>query len=189
MENVYPALLGKHYVLVPIEDSHYETLQEIVLAHPKIYQYTTLGCTPASFARWFVQAQQHSAWVVVRSSDKKVVGSTRLYEFDSAVGSVKIGYTWYHPDCRGTGINDEVKYLVLQYIFETLNINRVVFEINTQNKASRRAVEKLGADLEGVFREVRLGSDGALADGCVYALFSSSWQQLKQKLQNKIGVL
>lgn len=175
--------------LVPIDDSHYEALQTIVLAHPNVYRYTTIGDTMASFARWFALAQQQSAWTVIRLSDEKPIGSTRLYAFDPVVGAVKVGYTWYSPDCRGTGINDEAKLLLLTHVFETLNINRVVFEINANNQASRRAVEKLGAVLEGVLREARRGSDGVLADSCVYALFANQWQSTKKRLQEKTGML
>ncbi|PID66641.1 MAG: hypothetical protein CR975_01915 [Gammaproteobacteria bacterium] len=123
-------LTGKKFSLVPIEDQHYEVLQNIFLNHSAVYRYTSLGNTPASFARWFVLAQQQRAWVVVEHTDNKPIGSTRLYNVDEKAGAVTIGYTWYHPDWRGSGINDEVKFLLLSYVFDELKFNRVTFEVN-----------------------------------------------------------
>lgn len=183
-----PELTGQTIALRPIDDSHFQVLQDTVLQHPDIYRYTTIGNTPADFARWFALAQQQNAWVVVRLSDNQAVGSTRLYQLNESVRAVTMGYTWYAPDCRGTGINDEAKLLVLSYIFETLQLNRVTFEVHGNNVASRRAVEKLGAELEGVLKQHRRGSDGNLDDTCIYALFADNWQQTKTLLKEKTGI-
>ncbi len=179
-------LIGKRFSLVPIEDKHYEILQNIVLTHADVYRYTSLGNTSASFARWFVTAQQHKAWVVVDNADNAPIGSTRLYNVDSSAGVVYIGYTLYHPEWRGSGVNDEAKFLLLSYVFDELKFNRVTFEVNCLNKASRRAVEKLGAELEGILKQNQRNPYGELADKCVYALFASDWETTKLLLQDKI---
>ncbi|PIE45529.1 MAG: hypothetical protein CSA45_02240 [Gammaproteobacteria bacterium] len=185
----YPELIGKTIKLTALNDSHYEALQTIVVNNHDVYRYTTIGRTTADFARWFVLAQQHSAWTVIKLSDNQPIGSTRLYHLDTAVACATVGYTWYRPDCRGSGVNDEAKLLLLTYLFETMNINRVSFEINANNTASRRAVEKLSATLEGVLRQNRRTTAGDLADTCVYALFAEQWQKTKKQLQQKTGIL
>ncbi len=179
-------LTGKRFSLIPIEDKHYEILQNIFLNHSEIYRYTSLGNTPASFARWFVLAQQQRAWVVVENTDSLLIGSTRLYNIDKSAGVLNIGYTLYHPDWRGSGVNDEVKFLLLSYVFEELKFNRVTFEVNRLNKASRRAVEKLGAELEGILKQNQRNPLGELTDKCIYALFARDWEKTKQLLQDKI---
>lgn len=182
-----PTLSGQNIKLTPLTDAHYDELQAIVLANPDVYRYTTIGASRAAFARWFTLAQQQRAWTVVRLADSRAVGSTRLYRLDEAVGAVCVGYTWYAPDCRGTGINDEAKLLLLAHIFETLKLNRVQFEINADNIASRRAVEKLGATLEGTLRaHRRRTTTGELADTCIYGLLADEWGQTQQQLQQKI---
>lgn len=185
----HPELHGKTIALRPIDDSHFEHLQSIILSNPGVYRYTTIGATPASFARWFALAQQQCAWAVIRLSDNQPVGSTRLYNHNADIGSGLVGYTWYAPDCRGTGINDEVKLLLLTYLFEDMKLNRVAFEVHGDNIASRRAVEKLGAILEGVLKQTRRGGDGKLADTCIYALFADNWGSTKQRLQQQTGII
>ncbi len=71
-------------------------------------------------------------------------------------------------------------------MFDELKFNRVTFEVNRLNKASRRAVEKLGAELEGILKQYQRNPLGELADKCVYALFASDWAETKKLLQNKI---
>lgn len=179
-------LTGKRFSLVPIEDKHYEILQNIFLTHADVYRYTSLGNTPASFARWFVTAQQHKAWVVIDNTDNAPIGSTRLYNIDKSAGVLNVGYTLYHPEWRGSGVNDEAKFLLLSYVFDELQFNRVTFEVNRLNKASRRAVEKLGAELEGILKQNQRNPYGELADKCIYALFASDWAKTKPLLQDKI---
>lgn len=158
------------------------------LANPDIYRYTTLGTSKADFACWFSYAQRHKAWAVVRLADNQAVGSTRLYRYNLPVGAVNVGYTWYAPECLGTGINSEVKLLLLMHVFEKLKFNRVQFDINADNTASRKAVEKLGAQLEGILRQHRLMANGELADSCIYALLAAQWHSTKKQLQEKTGI-
>lgn len=181
-------LTGKTIKLAPMSDVHYPTLQATVLKHPLVYQYTTLGVTPVDFARWFVLAQQHLAWVVLLKTNDQPIGSTRLYNKDNKTASVYMGYTWYHPDYRGTGVNAEVKYLLLKHVFETLDLKRVQFDIDADNIASRKAVEKLGAKLEGVLRQSRLRMNGKLANSCVYSLLIDEWLIIKSSLKQKAGI-
>lgn len=182
-------LPGKTIKLVPMSDAHYPTLQATALKYPLVYQYTTIGATSVDFARWFVLAQQHLAWVVLLKANDQPIGSTRLYHKDNKTASAHMGYTWYHPDYRGTGINTEVKYLLLRYAFETLELKRVHFDIDADNIASRKAVEKLGAKLEGVLRQNRLRMNGKLANSCVYSLLIDEWLIIKPSLKQKAGMI
>lgn len=181
--NHLPVLNGENICLQPLQDKHYPTLQARVLAMPEAYRHTTLGHCEADFARWFVLAQQHSTWVVLHRDNETILGSTRLYRYDYRVGSVNIGYTWFVPDARGTGVNTESKYLLLTHVFETLSLNRCGFDIDAENQASRRAVEKLGATLEGELLAHRRRSDGSLGNTCIYALLAENWHETKIQLQ------
>ncbi|MED7787899.1 GNAT family N-acetyltransferase [Francisella sp. 19X1-34] len=75
----------------------------------------------------------------------ELVGSTRYYEYDSVVSSIKIGYTFYAKKYWGTELNKEVKKLMLSYAFNFVNI--VFFDVWVKNFRSQKAVEKLGASL------------------------------------------
>lgn len=183
---MHPELIGDNIALVPLDDTHFDTLQRIALSNTEVYRYTTRVETAPAFARWFVKAQAENAWTVIHRRYNQPIGSTRIYNTSQEIAMTTIGYTWYAPEYRGKGINDEAKLLLLTYIFETLKFNRVTFEINAENVVSRKAVEKLGARLEGVFHQVRRNLDGSLADGAFYALLASDWDNTKKQLQQKL---
>ena len=61
-----------------------------------------------------------------------------------------IGWTWIGKEFQGTGLNFQMKYLMLKYAFETLDFDKVEFRIDERNIQSRKAVEKIGATLEVV---------------------------------------
>lgn len=174
-DNRYPPLLGKKCRLQPLTNAHYDALAAIVLSNPENYQFTTLGQTADDFARWFAMAESDAAWVIYNTVENKIVGSTRFYQTDRRVGQTKIGYTWLSPDAIGTGINKEVKYLLLSYAFEQLRFVRVAFDIDSENMRSRRAVEKLGAVFEGELRLHRRRLDGSLGNTCCYSIISDEW--------------
>lgn len=181
-------LKGQHITLKPITTADFAPLQAIVLAHPEIYQYTTLGKNPADFQKWFDLAQKDGAFVVSDNVSNAAIGSTRLYNFNHSVPHACLGYTWYAPQYMGSKVNPEAKLLLLSHAFETLNLLRVGFEVDIRNTRSCQAVLKLGATAEGVLRQHRRGvADGALSDTCTFSILETEWPTVKTNLLNRIN--
>jgi RimJ/RimL family protein N-acetyltransferase len=72
-----------------------------------------------------------------------VIGSTRFYSHDAAGEAVRFGYTFLCPKYWGSGANQEMKEVLLEYAF--IIVKNVYFDIGKENFRSRKAVEKLGA--------------------------------------------
>ena len=72
-----------------------------------------------------------------------------------------------------------MKFLMLQYAFETLNFEKVEFRIDSRNQKSRKAVEKLGASLEGVLRKDTVMNDGFRRSTCCYGILKEEWSTIK----------
>ena len=83
---------------------------------------------------------------------------------------------------QGTGINKECKFLLLQYAFEHLKFERVEFKTDVLNKASRRALEKIGAKEEGILRSHTLMHDGRRRDTIYYGILINEWTSLKNTI-------
>lgn len=179
-------LHGKKCQLKPLCAGYYDALAAIVLAHPTLYQFTTLGHSEAHFAQWFEKACAEQAWVIINKANNKVIGSSRFYHIEQQVACGKIGYTWLSPDAVGMGINTEVKYLMLTEAFERLKWVRVGFDIDSDNVRSRQAVEKIGAVLEGVLRLHRRRLDGTLSDTCCYSVIDDEWSSVKARLEQQM---
>lgn len=182
MSNQATPLMGKKCRLYPLENAHYDDLYAIFSQHSAVYQFTTLGHTAAHFEQWFKQACVDNAWVICDTADN-VVGSSRFYDSDPRVGRTKIGYTWLSPAVIGTGINSEIKYLMLTDAFEQRGMVRVGFDIDSDNHRSRQAVEKIGAVFEGELRLHRRRLDGSLSNTCCYSIIDDEWGEVKSRLE------
>jgi RimJ/RimL family protein N-acetyltransferase len=104
------------------------------------------------------------------------VGSTSLLHVDRVHRSLEIGATWLASTFHGTGVNRECKALLLAHAFNDLGMNRVVLQTDALNLRSRRAIEKLGAKLDGIMREDRIAWDGRVRSSAIYSILRSEWQ-------------
>ena len=83
--------------------------------------------------------------LIIDKNTNQIIGSTRFYSYDKIDKAIRIGFTFISKDFWGTSTNFEVKKMMLSYTFKYLD--KVYFDIGTNNFRSRKAVEKLGANL------------------------------------------
>lgn len=106
-------------------------------------------------------------------------GSTRFGLISHHNKVLHIGWTWIGHDFQGSGLNKQIKYLMLEYAFDKLNFEKVEFRIDARNIKSRKAVEKIGATLEGILREDTLMLDGFRRSTCCYGIIKAEWPNIK----------
>jgi RimJ/RimL family protein N-acetyltransferase len=173
-------LIGHGVRLEPLADVHREALRAACAEDQaiwEIYPYSMLG---DAFDRWWDKTAG-SRFVFVALSGDRAIGMSSYYDVDAANASVAIGGTYFVPDVRGTGVNGEVKRLMLTAAFAA-GARRVVFHIDAINGRSRRAVEKLGATLEGIMRRDRVTWTGRVRDTCVYSILDEEWPAVRARL-------
>lgn len=123
--------------------------------------------------------------------DKKTntyAGTTRYMNINWHNSVLEIGATWIGREFQGTGLNKNMKFLMLQYAFETLKFDKVEFRIDERNIASRKAVEKIGGTFEGLLRKNVLMLDGFKRNTCCYGILKAEWNAIKNGLLlNKQG--
>ncbi|APC13348.1 MULTISPECIES: GNAT family N-acetyltransferase [Providencia] len=129
------------------------------------------------------QQKEMLPFVVIDKKTGNAVGMTSYLRIDSVVRRVEIGATWYGKEVQRTAINTEAKYLLLQYAFEQLNCVAVELRTHFLNQQSRRAIERLGAKLDGVLRNHMLTRTGELRDSCIYSIIESEWPAIKRHLE------
>jgi RimJ/RimL family protein N-acetyltransferase len=110
------------------------------------------------------------------------VGMTSFMHCDAAHKRVEIGSTWYAKRVQRTGLNTGAKLLLLTHAFETLSCIAVEFRTHVQNQQSRRAIERLGAKLDGVLRHHQVLKDGSLRDTAVYSILQAEWPTVRKNL-------
>ena len=183
-------LAGTHVRLEPLHMEHAAELFEVA-RDPDIW--TWLGAAPptsvADAERYIRQALdlqirgEHMPWATRRASDGRLIGTTRFGAIDRANRSVEIGWTMLGPDARRTAANTEAKYLQLRHAFEELGAIRVWLKTHVRNERSRRAIERIGAKLDGVIRNERVVSDGSVRDACYYSVIDREWPDAKARLE------
>ena len=122
--------------------------------------------------------------VVRRLADNKIVGCTTFANINPEHRRVEIGYTWYAKSAQRTPINTEIKLMMLAYAFEEKKCIAVEFYTHWFNHQSRAAIERLGAKLDGVLRNHRIGADGEFRDTCAYSIISNEWPAVKVHLRH-----
>ena len=189
-----PAVLsGRHLRLEPLGLQHVAALAEAG-ADPAIWTwYPQRNDTPETM-RVFVQtaldwqiAGTALAFVQVDVPSGRVIGSTRLAMIDAPNRRAEIGWTWLTPSFQRTAANTESKLLLLRHAFETLGLVRVEFKTDSLNLASRRALARIGATEEGVFRNHMIVQDGRLRHSVYFSVIDSDWPAVKAGLERKLA--
>jgi N-acetyltransferase len=121
-------------------------------------------------------------FAVIDVSTGNPVGMTTYTNIDAVQRRLEIGSTWHRKSVQRTAINTECKLLLLRHAFEALDCIAVEFRTHFFNHQSRRAIERLGAKLDGVLRSHMRLKDGSLRDTCVYSIIASEWPAVRSNL-------
>ena len=122
-------------------------------------------------------------FAVIGQSNGHAVGMTTFMNIDAANKHVEIGSTWYAKSVQRSPVNTECKLLMMTNAFEVLDCIAVEFRTHFVNVQSRRAIERLGAKLDGVLRNHMVMANGSLRDTAVYSVINSEWPTIKAHLQ------
>lgn len=129
-----------------------------------------------------LQAQGSMLPFTVFDGEGVIAGMTTYMNIDAASKRVEIGSTWYRRSSQRSALNTECKSLLLGHAFEQLDCIAVEFRTHRLNTQSRRAIERLGAQLDGILRAHSRASDGSLRDTAVYSITAAEWPAVKSHL-------
>jgi RimJ/RimL family protein N-acetyltransferase len=180
-------LRGTGVTLEPLSQAHHDDLAAASADGEAWLQWTTIVPPPDQMAGAIdrcmsLQAAGTMVPFAVLDAQNRAVGMTSYLFIDADNRHVEIGATWYRPSVRRTGLNTEAKRLLLTHAFEDLDAIAVEFRTHFFNLESRRAIERLGAKLDGVLRNHRIGAEGTLRDSCCYSIIASEWPTVKVHL-------
>ena len=186
-------LQGKHAILEPLAEMHLDELKAAAADGELWDLWFTSVPTPdeaaANIAFRLGERERGTMmpFVVRRVADNRIVGATTFCNIAAANRRVEIGYTWYAQSVQRTAINTEVKLMMLQHAFESLDCMAVEFRTHHKNLVSRAAIERLGAKLDGVLRSHGIDRQGGIRDTYVYSIIAHEWPDVKMRLQEKLN--
>ncbi|NGY03530.1 GNAT family N-acetyltransferase [Solimonas terrae] len=188
-----PVLSGEHVRLEPLQAMHLDALIAVG-SDPAIWAwYPESAATPDGMRRFVeVSLAARAAgtalpFVQIDAASGRIIGSTRFGAFDQRHRRAEIGWTWLAPAYQRTPINTESKYLMLRHAFEALGLMRVEFKTDVLNEKSRRALKRIGASEEGVFRRHMLTESGRVRDSVYFSVVDVEWPHVKRHLETLLA--
>jgi RimJ/RimL family protein N-acetyltransferase len=181
-------LSGRHARLEPLGREHEAGLVEAARDGELWKLWYTSVPSPEGMAaeierRLALQAAGSMLPFTVFDAAGRVAGMTTYMHIDAAHRRVEIGSTWTRRSAQRSALNTECKLMLLTRAFEVLDCIAVEFRTHRLNTQSRRAIERLGAQLDGILRAHQRLADGSLRDTAVYSITAAEWPAVRQHLR------
>jgi len=198
-------LRGTHIRLEPLEHRHVDGLVAASAADRTLYRWSPVphgkaeATTYVDTALAWRDAGTAVPFAIVRVEDDLVIGSTRFWNIErwawpkghpshgrGAPDACEIGYTWLARSAIRTAANTEAKLFMLRHAFEVWQVLRVCFHTDSRNQRSRAALERIGAQCEGILRAHRMAADFNPRDSVRYSIVAGEWPAVEQRLRQFI---
>lgn len=186
-------LEGQHVHLEPLSFGHLDGLCEFGLDED-LWRLTTIQVRTSDDMRIFIEdalRQEKEGTVMpfatIENATGRIAGSTRYLNMDLKNRRVEIGSTWVARPWQRTIVNTEAKYLMLRHAFETMGCMRVELKTDMLNERSQKAILRLGAKQEGIFRKHMVVDGGRIRDTVYFSIIDSEWPEVRTELERKLA--
>jgi len=169
-------------LLRPLTADDFGNLLEFSVQEPNTWEYSLLTASGEDNLRRYITMAldarnrgQEYPFIVFDKRTQEYAGSTRFYDIQPAFGTMQLGYTWYGQRFRGSGLNRHCKWLLLEFAFEQLGMERVEFRADNSNARSIAAMKSIGCTVEGVLRHHMPKRGGGRRDSIVLSILRNEW--------------
>jgi N-acetyltransferase len=206
MNGLLPQLEGRHVRLEPLQPRHAAGLAAASAEDPSLYGLSPVPQGEDAALQYIETAgAQRDAGTAVpfavrRIADGAVIGSTRFWDLMrwpwppghpryglGAPDVCEIGHTWLARSAIRTAANTEMKRLMLAHAFEVWEVESVCLHTDARNERSRRAMERIGAQFEGILRAHRLATDCLPRNSARYSITAPEWPGVKRGLDEMLA--
>jgi RimJ/RimL family protein N-acetyltransferase len=170
--NFQPLLVGTRLSLRPMRADDHDRLFAVAsdpliwAQHPDPSRAETAG-----FDRFFAESLvSGGALVATDNASGKVIGASRYYDYDVAAKELAIGYTFLARSHWGGVFNAEMKRLMIEHARKDVAV--IWFHVARSNLRSRRAMEKIGAQMA---YEGERPQHGQMLPFLYYRIDAQSW--------------
>ncbi|PEF73475.1 GNAT family N-acetyltransferase [Bacillus pseudomycoides] len=180
----FPVLESVNLVLRKIEEVHLQELYSIY-DNDKVFEYCgiipkhnlqTVRKMIGHFDRDYHKKSKIKWGIFQKNQSDKLVGIIESMDFNQKVNMVSIGY-FLAEDYWGKGIATESVRMVVKFLFEEVNVNRIQAEVMPVNEVSKKVLLKNGFIKEGVLRQASLWSGKGVIDLEIYGILKEDYIQ------------
>ncbi|GAB0167612.1 GNAT family protein [Lysinibacillus sp. CTST325] len=178
----FPLLNSEKLVLKKIEVAH---LQELfaIYDNEKVFEYCgiipkhniqTVSKMIGHFDRDYKKKSIVKWGIFQKSHSDQLVGIIEAMEYNQKVNMVTIGY-YLAEDYWGKGLATDAVNILVKFLFEEVNINRIQAEVMPLNEASKKVLLKNGFLKEGLLRQAKVWSGKGVVDLEIYSLLKEEY--------------
>lgn len=179
--------------LIPLRLSDYDNLVRFAIDEPELWIFSLMQANSPEKMKAYIEhalksrnEKKEYPFVVFDKTSNRFAGSTRFYDIQLNNESLQLGFTWYGKEFQGTGLNKNCKFLLLEFAFERMNMQRVEFRADNENKRSISAMKSIGCVEEGILRSNSPKADGGRRDSIVLSVLKDEWlTRVKNDLKAK----
>ena len=181
-------------LLRPLLSEDLKNLSVFSLQEPELWKYSLVPANGLENLKSYIylalkarESKTAYPFIVFDKIRNAYAGSTRFYDIQEQHNCLQLGFTWYGSQFQGSGLNKNCKYLLLEFAFEYMMVDRVEFRADNNNKRSIAAMKSIGCKEEGILRSNCMGLDGR-RDSIVLSILKTEWYaEVKEKLFKKIS--
>lgn len=180
--------------LRPLLGTDFDALVHYAVNEPDLWKYFVVSAAGEDGIRNFInlslkgrEEKRDYPFIVWDKRKNKYAGCTRFYDIHLENKVMNLG-SWYGKEFQGTGLNKHCKYLLLQFAFEIMGIERIEFRADNHNQRSIAAMKSIGCVVEGVLRSNAYNEEGKRRDTIVLSILKEEWEKnVKSKMKKRIG--
>lgn len=166
-------LVGEKVTLRPVLEKDLDTLYDFHIQVDNRGSYYPRSILSQPVFR--KQFQEDGFWskdegtLLIVDSAGTILGHIEFFKTVNYLDEYELSYRIYDPAQRGKGYMSEALRMMVRYLFETKQVNRIRLMIHPENAPSRRLAEKCGFKFEGIARGAWY-NNGRHHDLTVYAI-------------------
>ncbi len=189
-------ILEDSFVLLrPLQLSDKEHLLDFSINEPHLWKYSLVPANGEENLENYLKIAIHERenktefpFIVFDKEKNKYAGSTRFYDINFSFKTIQLGYTWYGSEFQGTKLNKRCKYLLLEFAFERLGMERIEFRADNNNERSIAAMKSIGCKIDGILRSnMPTYQNDARRDSIVLSILKNEWfESVKDNLKARL---
>ena len=183
-------------LLRPLQREDKDVLLTFSLNEPDTWRYSLVSAAGEAGLENYIniavterEKQKEYPFIVYDKQSGEYAGSTRFYDIQHEFKTLQLGYTWYGEKFRGTSLNKNCKYLLLQFAFEQRGVERFELRADNDNARSIAAMKSIGCKVDGILRSNMPRPAGLRGrrDSIVLSILKDEWfGGVKQKLIERL---
>ena len=124
----------------------------------------------------WTKSKEIIAFTIIEPRTESPIGMTAFFRVDYIHRAAVFYLALLNSTYWGKGFGSEVTYLMVEYAFNTLNLNRIQLHVCAENSAAIKIYQKVGFNREGILRQA-MYRQGAFVDFWVMGFLKSEYNE------------